>query len=61
MKKDTRFNIAFKVLDTTGVKADMNTLDNVIGMIRKGADLDNISFSLFDFCGMNKIIVKVAV
>ena len=56
---DTRFNIAYKVLDTTGVKADMGTLDSVINIMKKGTSLDDISFGLFDFCGMNKIIVKV--
>ena len=34
--EDTRFNIAFKVLEVTGVKADMSTLDNVMELIKKG-------------------------
>ena len=57
--EDLRFNIAFKALDTTGIKASMKLIDNVLALTKKGTSLDNIDFSVFEWCGMNKVIIKV--
>jgi len=60
INEDTRFDIAYKVLDTTGKKASMDTLDNVIALIMKGASLDNITFGVISFGNYNKHFIKVA-
>lgn len=59
MNEDLYFDIASKIRLEAKVVPTMWDVMKVFRLIRDGMNLDDINFSLFDWCGINKIVIKV--